>query len=454
MKQKVILLLAGLALLGGCRHARPTLVPEISPPLIQEEVCSWEGRLAGDAIFPCAGGIGWVDESGRIIAWDGEKKAAAEVFAAPFAVTAPPFLQGDLLLLRDQASQRLLVYDLAARGVKFESLRLDTERLLGVGPDGLVRLDDGRPVVHLWETPGNAFRAQEADKEFFNCHFSPEHILVMGKERLFIFWKKNRRFESLPLPRPAASPFLYDGGNIYYGSVDRSLVKFPLSGGGAEWELKLGQVLKRRPLAFAASIVASPSDQNVLQVNRRGTILWWQALGSTMSVDLLPMSVHLAAVLLNREIRFIDPKLRQVTSFKIAGRPVGSPLVFRGSLFFMTQDEKTCRLQRIGSRFGTEIELEPAPVRWLDRSLRFTLRFHNLPDPSWECVILDAAGGQVFSKSMDASGPVATLAWVPLQAGTYTIRLRARSQGRDWESAAPVQVLDPLQVVPVFRFHL
>ncbi len=452
MKQKVILLLAGLTLLGGCRHARPTLVPEISPPLIQEEVCSWEGRLAGDAIFPCAGGIGWVDGTGRIIAWDVEKKTVAEVFAVPFAVTLPPFLQGDLLLLRDQASKRLLVYDLAAGGVKFEALRLDTKRVLGVGPDGLVHLEDGRPVVHLWETPGSAFRAQEADKEFFNCHFSPERILVLGKERLFIFWKKTRRFESIPLPRPAASPLLYDGGNIYYGSAQRSLVKFPLPGGGAEWELKLGRVLERRPLAFAGSIVASPSDQNVLQVNRRGSILWWQALGSTMSFDLLPMSGHLAAVLLNREIRFIDPKLRQVTSFKIVGHPVGTPLVFRGGLFFMTHDGKTYRLQRIGSRFGPEIELEPAPVRWLDRSLRFTLRFHNLPDPSWECVILDAAGGKVFSKSMADSGPV-TLAWVPLLAGKYTIRVRARSQNRDWESEAPVQVLDPLQVVPVFRFH-
>ena len=345
------------------------------------------------------------------------------------------------------------MYDLAAGVVKFEALRMNTERVLGVGPDGIVHLEDSRPVVHFWEMPGNAFRAQEQDKEFFNCHFSPERILVLGKDRLFIFWKKTRRFESLPLPRPAASPFLCDGENIYYGSVDRSLVKFPLPGGGAEWELKLGQVLKRQPLAFAGSIVASPSDQNVLQVNRRGTILWWQGLGSTMSFDLLPMSGYLAAVLLNREIRFIDPRLRQVTSFKIVGRPIGPALVFRGSLYFMTHDGKTYRLQRIGSRFGAEIELEPAPVRWQDRSLRFTLRFHNLPGPSWECVILDAAGGQVFSKSMADSGPV-TLAWVPLQAGKYTIRVRARSQGRDWESEAPVQVLNPLQVVPVFRFHL
>ncbi|MCU0276211.1 MAG: hypothetical protein MUF02_05050 [Acidobacteria bacterium] len=455
MRKTPMFLLAGLALLGGCRRAQPLLVPEISPPLVQEEVCSWEGRLAGDDIFPCAGGIGWVDAAGRIIAWDVEKKAIAEVFAVPFKVKARPFRQGDLLLLQDQASDRMVVFDLAANGMKFESLHLGAKRVLGAGADGLVLQDGQRLSVRLWDKPTEVFHAQEDDERFFNCHFSPERILVLGRKRLFIFWKQARRFESRLLPQPAASPFLCVGESIYFGTTRRSLVKFPLQRGGAQWELKLGQVLERQPLAFAGTIVACANDQNVLQVNRRGTVLWWQALGSTMSRDLLPMSRHLAAVLLNREIRFLDPTLQKVTVFKSSGHALGAPLVFHGDLWFMAHDGKTCRLQRIGSRFGCEIELEPAAVRWLNRSLRFTLHFHNLPAPSWECVIRDVAGREAFRRSSVAAGrygPV-TLAWVPLQAGAYTIHLRVRSKGREWESAAPVQVLDPLRVAPAFYLH-
>ena len=70
MKAKTIFLLAGLAFFCGCRRPHPVLVPEISPPLVQEEVCSWTGRLAGNIIFPCAGGIGWVDAAGGIVTWD------------------------------------------------------------------------------------------------------------------------------------------------------------------------------------------------------------------------------------------------------------------------------------------------------------------------------------------------------------------------------------------------
>jgi hypothetical protein len=417
--------------------------------------------MAAASLFPCAGGIGWVDAAGRIIACDIDGKSAAEVFAVPFPVMDPPLIQGELLVLQNKSSDRLLVYDLAARGVKFESRNLGAERVLGAGPEGMVLLDGDRPVVRLWEKPTDVLRAQDADEEFFNCHFSPGRILVMGRNRLFVFWIKGRRFESLPLPRPAASPFLCDGEAIFYGSRQRSLVKFPLQGDRSGWELRLGQVLNRQPLSFAGTIVASPNDQNVLQVNRRGTILWWQALGSTLNHDLLPMSGHLAAVLLNREIRFFDPRRRQATGSRISGRPVGAPLAFRGSLFFMTQDGQAHRLQRLGSRFGIQIELEPASVRWVNRSLRFTLSFYNLPAPSWECVIRDAEGRQVFQKSMAEAGPVkagqfgpVVLAWVPLQAGTYTIRVRVVSLGRDWQGEAPVKVLDPLQVAPAFYLHL
>ena len=93
--------------------------------------------------------------------------------------------------------------------------------------------------------------------------------------------------------------------------------------------------------------------------------------------------------------------------------------------------------------------------------LRFTLRFHNLPEPLWNCVIRDKTGEEVFRKSSAVStrrGGAATgsiaLAWVPLQAGTYTIHVRVLSQGREWQCEAPVKIIDPLQVVPRFYLHL
>ena len=42
----------GLAFFCGCRRPHPALVPEISPPLVQEAVFSWPGRLAGECHFP------------------------------------------------------------------------------------------------------------------------------------------------------------------------------------------------------------------------------------------------------------------------------------------------------------------------------------------------------------------------------------------------------------------
>lgn len=477
MSARCFLLLAGLALLAGCRQTRPNLIPELSPPLIQEKVCSWKGRLAGETIFPCAGGIGWVDAAGGIVACDIGKKSVAKVFAIPFAVSAPPLRQGNLLVLQGKSPDRLLVYDLAGNAVLYDSLHLGAERVLGVDDDCLVYLENSRLTVNFWRRPNAVFRGPAGEARFFNCHFSPERILVLSQDRLHAFAKKSRRFSSAPLPLAAASPFLFADGHIYYGSRGRYLVKYSPERRRARWKMKLGQVLERPPLNYAGSIVACPNDQTLLQLNRRGTILWWQALGATLGPDLLPMSGHLAARLLNHEVHFFDPRLRKTTVFACSGQPFGAPLVFDGAFWFMTRDGDSFQLQRLGSRFGAEIELEKAEVRWPNRSLSFTLRFHNLPAVSWDCEVRDGSGKAVFSRSSTASGGVATrrsgpdvagrggpvkagrggpvaLAWVPLRPGRFTIHLRARSQGREWLSQAPVQVLDPLWTAPRFYLHL
>ena len=249
--KKLLFLLAALALCWGCRRSRPALIPEIGPPLVQEEVCAWTGNLAGDFLFPCGGGIGWVDAAGGVIVWEAGKKTAAPVFAVPFPVNAPPFLQNGFLVLRDPTADRLLVYDLAARAVKFDSRNMGAGRVLGTGPAGLAYLDGGRPAVLLWERPTEAFHAAEADESILNCHFSPERILMMGRERLYTFWIKSGAFESEPLPLPAASPFYLDGRcRIIMVPVDRYLVKYSTAKKRLSWKLKLGQMLQRQPVRF------------------------------------------------------------------------------------------------------------------------------------------------------------------------------------------------------------
>ena len=187
-------------------------------------------------------------------------------------------------------------------------------------------------------------------------------------------------------------------------------------------------------------------------MNRKGSILWWQALRSTMSFDLLPMTENLAAVLLNREIKFIDPRRRQVTVFQGTARPLGPPLAFGGDLYFMTRDEgQACRLLRVGNRYGIDIALEPSP-HWVGQSLRFSVQPQHLLEPRWECEILDAQERPVFSRSVTGAEKT-PLVWVPLQPGKYLIRVQARGSNRDALGEAPVRVLDPLQVVPGFYLH-
>jgi hypothetical protein len=451
MKIKTLLLLAGLAFFCTCRRSRPLLVPEISPPLVQKDILTWTGRLAGDLIFPCAGSIGWVDEAGKIIACDIKNKTAAAVLELPFPVTLPPFRQGNFLVLRDMASDRLMVCDLTGPKVIFESLNMHAEQVLGVDGDCLVYLDGKGLVVHLWEKPAGMHRLQELDKRYFNCHFSPERILILGQERLLVFWRKIEKFKSRPLPQPAASPFFCDGEHIYYGSTQRFLVKYAMAKGKLDWKLRLGQVLDRQPLAFAEALVVSPSDQNVLQLNRRGSLLWWQALRSTMKYDLQPMSENLAAVLLNRQVKFIDPKAQRVVAFASEGNPASQPLAFKHELFFLVHDGDAYRLQRVGNRYGIDILLEGGRAGWVGRSLHIVLQSCNLQRASLSCEIRDEAEQVVFGRSA-IKAQRAALDWVPLRPGKFTIHAQASAENRSPVNEELVQVVDPQQLV--FRFYL
>lgn len=455
MKSKqLLLLLAVPVLFAGCRPPRPALIPEISSPLVQEEVCTWTGNMAGDVIFPCAGGIGWVDAAGRVIAWDAAKKNAAVALELSFRVADPPFCRPPFLVVRRPQGDRLLVVDLEGPRVLAALDGLKAVSLLGVDRDALVYLEeDGSLAVSLWQKPGAVFRVAAGGEKLFDCHFSPERILVLGRERLLSFWKKTGVFESEPLPQPAASPFYVAGGSVYYGSARRCLVKYTIGRKRPDWVLELGQVLERRPFAFAGAIVASPADQSLLLVNERGSIVWWQALRSTMGYDLLPMSENLAAVLMNREIKFIDPRHRQVTVFQGAARPLGPPLAFAGDLYFLAREQgQAYRLLRVGNRFGIDIELEPGQVHWVGTSLRFSVQTRHLLDPLWECEIVDAQGRPVFSRSMSGAEK-ASLVWVPLQAGKFLVRVRAKALNRDALGEVPLQVLDPQQVIPGFYLH-
>jgi hypothetical protein len=403
-------------------------------------------------IFPCAGGIGWLDAAGKVMAWRSGGKEAAVVLELPFPVEDAPFSQGGFLVLKKPGADRLLVVDLAGPRVAADLEGLAADKLLGIDRDCLVYSGDGRLQVKFWRQPGSVFRERTAEEKFFNCYFSAERILVLTRERLHTFWKESGKFESAPLPQLAASPFYHDGEHAYFGSVDRYLLKYSTRENRLVWKLKLGQVLEKQPMAFAGSIVAGTADHNFLQLNGRGSILWWQALGSTMNFDLMPMSDHLAAFLLNGEVKFIDPRRRQVTEFQGHGHPLGQPLVFAHDVYFMLREGASFMLQRIGNRYGIDIELEPAPVRWLGRSLRFFLQPRNLLAPAWDCVIRDAAGEQVFSKSMSTTERV-SLVWLPLQPGKYRIRVQARALNRNEESEISVHILDPQRPLPGIYLH-
>jgi hypothetical protein len=441
-----------LAVMSGCGKPRLALIPEISPPLIQEDVFAWTGQVAGDTIFPCAEGIGWVDASGQIVTWNAEKKVAGKVIRLPFAVSDPPFRQGDFLVLKSQADDQLLVFDLAQMKTSFALRDLQVKQILAVDGDCLVYLDGENLVVYSWQNPAGIFRWPTAEKKFFNCHFFPDRILIMSSRQLFSFWKASGKFQLLPLPLEAATEFLCQGEYIFYGSNQRQLVKYSLRKNKLVWKLKLGQNLERQPFISSGTIVVSPADNNVMQLNRRGSVRWWLALNSILQFNLVPMADNLAAFLLSQEIKFINLRRRQITVFKINGSPAGMPLAYNHDLYFFLTAGKMQKLQRVGNQYNSEVTLAPDKAKWLGTSIMFSILIPNLLKPRLHAVIIDDAGRTVLTKDFEMANQ-ATLVWIPTQAGIYRMQVSAVALNRNEEKEISFQVFDPQKIIPEFHFH-
>jgi hypothetical protein len=452
MKMHAVFLFSLLAVISGCGKHRLTLIPEISPPLIQEEVFAWTGQAAGYALFPCAEGVGWVDASGQIVTWNPEKKVAGKVFRLPFAVSDPPFRQGDFLVLKNQADKQLLVFDLARMEIRFALADFEVKQILAVTGDCLVYLDNENLVVYSWRNPAGIFRWPTAEKKFFNCHFSPERILILSNRELFIFWKHNGKFQILPLPLEAAGEFICQGEYIYFGSSQRQLVKYSLRKNKLAWKLKLGHNLERQPFIFSGAIVVSPADNNVMQLNANGSVHWWLALNSILQFNLVPMTDHLAAFLLNQEIKFIDLRRQQETVFKINGRPAGMPLAYKHDIYFLLTAGKIQRLQRVGNQYGIELMLAPGKTQLSGSPITFSVLTSNLLKPRLHIVIRDAAGQTVLAKKFPTANR-AQLVWIPAQAGAYRMQVSATALNRTEDKEISFQVFDPQKIIPEFHFH-
>jgi hypothetical protein len=346
----------------------------------------------------------------------------------------------------------LLVFDLARMKIRFELRDLRVKQILAVDGDCMIYLDGENLVVYSWQNPAGIFRRPSAGNEFFNCHFFADRILIMSSRQLFIFWKLNGNFQILPLSVAAAAEFLYHGEHIYYGSSQRQLVKYSLRKNKISWKLKLGNNLERQPFISAGAIVVNPAGNNVVQLNGRGSVRWWLALNSIPQFNLVPMADHLAAFLVNHEIKFINLRRQQVTVFKINGHPAGMPLAYKQDLYFFLTAGKTQKLQRVGNQYGIDMTLAPDKTRLLGVPITFSVLTRNLLNPRLHCVILDEAGQKIFVKNI-AMAYRASLVWIPTQAGIYRLQVSATALNRNEEKEISFQVFDPQKIIPGFYFH-
>lgn len=456
-------ILIALVVSPFCRQ-RIKIIPEITAHISEESIHELGGKDAVAKIIKSGGKLAFITLNGEILLLDPETRVVESPYNLSMEIEPAIFHQDDFLILKQRQPNRTIIFNLADRKEEkvLKGLRID--RVIGVDRDLLIYRVQNR-VVFLAYHSGKVLAKEKVKKEtlLYNSAFLDDRVLVLSSLHLFTYHKKRNSLERAALKDRPASGFLLDRGSLYYGSVDRRLVKLSLKSRKTSWRFELPAILESMPQKAGPYITVTPSDNNIYFFTPKGSLHWWSPFDSPQALPAVVMGKNVAVFLMNREfrkmnnkIRFFNYKDKKVVSYQFKYQLESNPVYVNNNLYILCRDsvKGTKTLSRIGNRHDLEIEISPDEVKPPGKSVRFKLTPINLIDPEIDAKVLDRKGSTVFEKQI-AKGEQPVFVWIPEKPGDYKVVLAADAENKKKLSVEQgFKVVDVEKIVGEYYYRL
>lgn len=409
--------------------------------------------------------IVFFNTNGKIYRLNPAEKMVTFLYDLTFEIYPEIVCQGDFVVFKKSTSNDYVIFDIQKMKI--------VKTILGLDADNVVCIDDeilgyktgdrlvflhyptGKKISRLNLEPveektaettpveGTTGKETSDDKEvFFNSANMEEgaDIVLLSSRNLYIFNKKHHSAKAVKLEHRAVSGFLLDGNALYYGSVDRELVKLNLDTdkGNAHvgWRFKIADQVKTKPLKAGPYIVVTPADNNIYFFNSRGTLYWWEKLNSTRMLPPLVMKDNVAVFLWDKSIKYFEYEKKKINSYSL-NRYVFSNLLYIDEYVYMITErdlgEDTSRaavagaekeevvpkaILKVGNNYGVKIGSNPEYIIPVGKSVKFYVEKFNLLEPELRIKIVNPAGESVvdqkYTHKQDSS-----FIWIPAKAAEY-----------------------------------
>jgi hypothetical protein len=434
-----------------CRGEKSGSLPEITPVLGEENLLILKTRPLADRLFATVDGFLFVEPEGSISKFDFRSGMIVDRVHLLASIEEAVMAQNGLLALKQAGIDRWIVLDPATMRTCGE---FGIRDVVGVNGRYLVYRSEGRLMFAAFPKGNVLASVPLGSHKLLGCVFLEDTVLAMTEEKLLRFSPSAGRVQEIDLAEKPVSGFLYDRGDIYYGSSSRRLIRFSLGKKKSVWKLKLGGLLSETPLKLARHICVLPLDQNAYFVNFSGAVSWWMQLDSIRQYPPVTMSENLAVFLMNGEVKFLNPRRKTVRGLKLTSRALGGGISGRGYVYFPAAGESggETEIARVGNRIAIDISAESPAPRFSGQSLVFSLVPRNLVKPVCKAKLFDDSGKLILEKEF-AAGQNLRILWIPEKSGDYLLQAEARGANAVRQNQLKVAIIDWNDILGNFFFH-
>jgi len=448
----------------SCSH-KVTMIPEVSNALSHSDISDLSGKSPVRFILENDSNLTLVTQQGEIFQYNFKTNMVDFLYPLNRPVEPGIIHQNDLLVLTHPAGPpspssdsvslfSYTIFDLKQmREISFlEKTRI--KKILGIDHTCLVYLSRENEVEILkapFNTnppsvlkPAKTFKL-EPKLAVFNSQWRRDRLFFLTSQHVCIYDKTSSTLETIKLKQPAASDFLLEDGHLYYGSVDRELVRFSLKSRKTRWAFKLPDVLSIQPQKIGPYVVIIPEDNNIYFFNKNGSLYWWEKLDSSRKLSPKMMEKNAVVFLWDRSIKFFNYKKKQVLSYPFNRYVTANPVIV-GEHIYIVSSEKDFdigdetqiastpfQLSKIGNNYGAIIETEPQQTKLKGQSIRFQLVPVNLVDPAYSVKIFPAGADPnqppLIQKTIPA-GQTPSFVWVPMEDREYRLAIEINAKNR------------------------
>ena len=441
--------------IAGCNN-KQVIVPEISPNIEHNIVTSIDQTENLLKIIPVRNDLFLIYRDGKIIKYNTATLAKVAKYQyifgfgssinvpntiakiaqyqCIFRIEPPIRVFNNIVVFYSSKKNQSFIFDLNKMNVVFSLKDTRVNEIEYLNEKIVIYKSDSKLIFtdYINKTELGSFKIKK--RKIFNCFINGAKIIICSEKKIFEFNTLTKKNNTYKLINSADFGFIINKNSIYYCSKDRYLIKYSIKKHKILWTYKLPAFATNRLMLYEGHIVLILKNFNIYFINKNGSLVWWDKLGTTPFLSPILMKENIIIALRPKKtptIKFFNLKKKKTTIYKVE-IPFYKYFMINGSIMTLSEDKdnKKIDINRIENVYRVDVKILPETVLIKDQSVEFKLIPINLIKPTYSIKIQDKNKNNVFELNLKDEHND-SFVWFAQKDGDFELKMEVISENRD-----------------------